>query len=45
MIQNFDKTGSFEVQSKRGMKRIDLTVVEEVCTAMQEESRDGLKLC
>ncbi|GBN95310.1 hypothetical protein AVEN_75324-1 [Araneus ventricosus] len=38
MIQKFEKTCSFTVQSGRGRKRIDSTVVEEVAIAVQEES-------
>ncbi|GBM61042.1 hypothetical protein AVEN_264371-1 [Araneus ventricosus] len=37
MIQKFEKTSSFAVQSGRGRKRIDSTVVEEVATAVQVE--------
>ena len=44
MIQKFENTGSFHVQSGRGRKRIDLTVVE-VTTAVQEKSSGGLKPC
>ena len=33
MIQKLEKTGSFDVQSGRGRKRIDSTVVEEETTA------------
>ena len=45
LIQKFEKTGSFDVQSDRGRKRIDSTVVEEVATAVQEESSGGVKPC
>ncbi|GBN75379.1 hypothetical protein AVEN_8064-1 [Araneus ventricosus] len=45
MIQKFEKTGSFAVQSGRGRKRIDSTVVEEVATAVQEESSGGVQPC
>ena len=45
MIQKFKKTGSFDVQSGRGMKRIDLAIVEEVDTVVQEESNVGVKPC
>ena len=33
------------MQSGRGRKRIDSTVVEEVATAVQEESSSGMKPC
>ena len=45
MIQKFEKTSSFDVQSGRGRKTIDSTVVEEVATVVQEESSDGVKPC
>ena len=45
MIQKFEETGSFDVQSGRGGKRIDSTVVEEMATAVQEESSGGMKSC
>ena len=45
MIQKFENAGSFDVQSGRERKRIDSTVVEEVHTAVQEESSGGVKLC
>ncbi|GBL98473.1 hypothetical protein AVEN_257882-1 [Araneus ventricosus] len=45
MIQKFEKTGSFSVQSGRGRKRIDSTVVEEVATAVQEVSSGGVQPC
>ena len=45
MVEKFEKTSSFDVQSDRGRKRIDSTVVEEVVTTMQEESRVGVKPC
>ena len=45
MIQEFEKTGSFDVQSVRGRKRIDSMVIEKVATAKQEESSDGVKSC
>ncbi|GBN58893.1 hypothetical protein AVEN_84747-1 [Araneus ventricosus] len=35
MIQKFEKTGSFSVQSGRGRKRIDSTVVEEVAGGVE----------
>ena len=44
-IQKFEKIGSFGVQSGRGIKRIDSTVVEEVTTAVHKESSGGVKLC
>ena len=37
IIQKFEKTSSFDEQSFRGRKRIDLVVVEDVATEMQEE--------
>ena len=39
MIQKFEKESSFVVQSGRGRKIIHSTVVEEVVTAVKEESR------
>ncbi|GBM47056.1 hypothetical protein AVEN_179784-1 [Araneus ventricosus] len=45
MIQKFEKTGFFAVQSGRGRKKIDSTVVEEVTTAVQEESSGGVQPC
>ena len=45
MIQKFRKTGSFDVQSGTGMKRIDSTVVEDVAIAVQDESSGGVKPC
>ena len=45
MIQKLNKTGSFDVQSGRGRKRFDWTIVEEVATAVQEESSGGAKPC
>ncbi|GBM66464.1 hypothetical protein AVEN_146292-1 [Araneus ventricosus] len=45
MIQKFEKTGSFAVRPGRGRKRIDSTVVEEVATAVQEESSGGVQPC
>ncbi|MBJ5486920.1 hypothetical protein JGG36_24350, partial [Salmonella enterica subsp. enterica serovar Meleagridis] len=45
MIQKFEKTGSFDVQSGRGRKRLDSTVVDEVATAVQEESSGGVQPC
>ncbi|CAL1272472.1 unnamed protein product [Larinioides sclopetarius] len=47
LIQKFEKTGSFAVQSGRGRKRIDSMVVEEVAlaTAVQEESSGGVQPC
>ena len=38
-------TGSFDVISGRGRKRIASTVVKDVATAMQEESSGGGKSC
>ena len=43
MIQKFEKTGYLDVQSGRMTKRIDLTIVEQVVTAVQEESRGCVK--
>ena len=45
MIQKFKKTGSFDVQSGRRRKRIDLTVDEEVAIVVQEESSSSVKPC
>ena len=45
MIQKFEKTGSFDVQSARERKRIDSKIDQEVATAVQEESRGGVKSC
>lgn len=45
MIVKFEKTGSFGVQPGRGRKRIDSTSVDEVATAMQEESSGGVQTC
>ena len=45
IIQKFEKTGSFDVRSGRGRKIIDLMVVEEETTAVQEESSSGVKPC
>ena len=42
MIQTCEIIGSFDVQSGRRRKRTDLTVVEEVATAIKE-SRGGVK--
>ena len=39
MIRKFEKTSYFKAQSRRGRKRI----VEEVVTAVQEESNGGVK--
>ncbi|GFS48375.1 hypothetical protein TNCV_2297221 [Trichonephila clavipes] len=38
-----EDTGSFQVQSGRGRKRVNSMIVEEVATAVQEESSGGLK--
>ena len=38
MIQKYEKTDSFDVQSDRLRKRINSTVVEEVATAVQKSS-------
>ena len=43
MIQEFEKSGSFDEQSFR--KRIDLTSIDEVATAIQDESSGGLQPC
>ena len=45
IIQKFKKMASFDVQSGKGWKGIDLTVVEEVVTAVQEELSNGVKQC
>ena len=37
MIQKFEKTGSFDVLSGRGRKRIYSMPVKEMATAVQEE--------
>lgn len=42
IIQKFEKQGSFDLQSNRGRKRLDLTVVEEVDTAVQKLSSSGV---
>ncbi|GFW66221.1 uncharacterized protein TNCV_1711201 [Trichonephila clavipes] len=46
MIQKFEReeTGSFHVQSGRGRKKVNLTVVE-VATILQEESSGGFQTC
>ena len=44
MIQKFEKTGSFDVQSGRERKIIDMVIVE-VATAVQNESSGGVKWC
>ena len=44
IIQKFEKTGAFHVQSGKCKKKIDLIVVE-VATAEQEESSSGVKPC
>ena len=41
MIQKFEKTGSFEVESCRGRKRINSMVVEEVATAVLGSDSSG----
>ena len=43
MIQKFEKTGPFDVQSGKGKKKIDSTSVEEVATTIQEESSGGVE--
>ena len=43
IIQKFEKTGSFDLQSGRGREKIDSTVDEEVATAVQEELSGGVK--
>ena len=45
MIQTFEKTDSFDVQSNRGRKIINSTVVEELATAVHEETSSGEKSC
>ena len=42
MIQKSKKAGSFDVQSHRDRKRINLMSVEEVATAFEKESRGGV---
>ena len=39
-IQKFEKSGSFDVQSSRGRKRIDSTVVEETTKVQAVQSSD-----
>ena len=43
-IQKFKKTGSFDVQSGRGRKKIYSMVVEEVAAAVHEELSSGVKI-
>ena len=51
MIQKYEKTentskeGSFDLQFSRERKRMDLTVVEEVATVMQEKLSGGVNPC
>ncbi|GFX93992.1 DUF4817 domain-containing protein [Trichonephila clavipes] len=45
MIQKFEETGSFHVQSGRRRKRFNSTVVEDVSKAVQEESSGVLQPC
>ena len=45
MIQKFEKTDYFDVQSGRVSKRTHSTVVEEVATAMYKQSSNGVNLC
>ena len=45
MIQKFKKTGSIDVQCSRRRKRLNSTVIDEVATAVQEESSGGVKPC
>ena len=45
MIQTFEMTGSFGMQSGRGRKRIDSTVFDEVVAAAQEETSGGEISC
>ena len=45
ILQKFEKTCSFDIQSGRGRKRIGSTVFEEMATALQEESSGGVKPC
>ncbi|GFX41489.1 DUF4817 domain-containing protein [Trichonephila clavipes] len=42
-IQKFEEMDPFHVQSGRGRKRVQSMVVEEVATAVQEESSGGLQ--
>ena len=41
IIQEFEKRGPFDVQSGSGKKIINSTVVEEVATAVREETSGG----
>ena len=43
MVQKFEKTGSFDMQSGRGKRRIDSTIVKEVAIAVQVQSSGGMK--
>ncbi|GFW29597.1 uncharacterized protein TNCV_3934651 [Trichonephila clavipes] len=45
MIQKFEETDSFHVQSGRGRKRVNSTVVDGVATVVQKESSGGLQPC
>ena len=45
MIQIFEMTDSFHVQSGRGKKRIYSMVVDEVATAVRQETSGGEISC
>ena len=47
MIKKFEETGSFEVKPGRGRKSIASTsvVVEDVPTALEEETISGVQMC
>lgn len=45
MIKKFEATGSFAVKSGRGRKAVALTSVEDVATALEEESNSGVQAC
>ncbi|GFW12837.1 DUF4817 domain-containing protein [Trichonephila clavipes] len=45
MIQKSEETDSFHLQSVRGRKRVNSTVVEEMILAVQEKSSRDFQLC
>ncbi|NSX83577.1 hypothetical protein GOM44_04425 [Wolbachia endosymbiont of Atemnus politus] len=45
MIKKFEDTGSFEVKSGRGRKAIPSTSVEDVATAVQDETSGNVQTC
>ena len=45
MIQKFEKTGSFDVQSSRGKKIIHSTSVEEMVIVVQGQSSGDVQPC